>query len=213
MDLDADRESGERLRAVAGCFRAVAYKYYVGTYEFTNAQYVEFLNAKAATDPLGLYNTSMGSGFGGITRTGRRRALFRRRRLRTARTATATRPSPRWAAIRDRAVLTAPSIRAETSGSGMKRRHRRQPFGPRPPGGSFDTGPGNPAASSRFGFFPALVNRGSGAYDAARTRPRRGSFISPSCRICAARRLRNPLQRIEILRLASGLKVALLRWR
>jgi formylglycine-generating enzyme required for sulfatase activity len=36
----------------------------------TNAQYAEFLNAKAATDPLALYNTSMGSGLGGITRTG-----------------------------------------------------------------------------------------------------------------------------------------------
>ena len=38
----------------------------------TNAQYAEFLNAKAATDPLGLYNTSMGSDatFGGITRSG-----------------------------------------------------------------------------------------------------------------------------------------------
>ena len=51
-----------------GCFGAVGYAYNVGTYEVTHAQYAEFLNAKAATDPLGLYNTSMGSG--GITRTG-----------------------------------------------------------------------------------------------------------------------------------------------
>ena len=38
----------------------------------TNAQYAEFLNAKAASDPLGLYNTSMDSDatFGGITRSG-----------------------------------------------------------------------------------------------------------------------------------------------
>ena len=28
----------------------------IGTYEVTNAQYAEFLNAKAASDPLGLYN-------------------------------------------------------------------------------------------------------------------------------------------------------------
>src|SRR5262250_3257107 len=57
-----------------GCFGAVAYSYDIGTYEVTNAQYAEFLNAKAASDPLGLYSTSMGSAaspnFGGITRTG-----------------------------------------------------------------------------------------------------------------------------------------------
>ena len=32
-----------------------------------NAQYAEFLNAKAATDANALYNTNMGSGFGGNT--------------------------------------------------------------------------------------------------------------------------------------------------
>jgi formylglycine-generating enzyme required for sulfatase activity len=53
-----------------GCFGGVGYEYAIGTYEVTNAQYVEFLNAKAATDPLGLYRTSMGSGYGGITRSG-----------------------------------------------------------------------------------------------------------------------------------------------
>jgi formylglycine-generating enzyme required for sulfatase activity len=58
------------LYAGVGCFGAVAYDYSIGTYEVTNAQYAEFLNAKAASDPLGLYNTSMGSGFGGITRSG-----------------------------------------------------------------------------------------------------------------------------------------------
>ena len=59
------------------CYGAVGYAYQIGTYEVTNAQYVEFLNAKAASDPLGLYNTSMGNpnpdpftGFGGITRSG-----------------------------------------------------------------------------------------------------------------------------------------------
>ncbi len=37
----------------------------------TNAQYVGFLNAVAATDPYGLYSTSMGStAYGGITRSG-----------------------------------------------------------------------------------------------------------------------------------------------
>ena len=55
---------------------AVGYSYSIGTYDVTNAQYTEFLNAKAASDPLGLYNTNMGQSdpanlqFGGITRTG-----------------------------------------------------------------------------------------------------------------------------------------------
>jgi formylglycine-generating enzyme len=53
-----------------GFFGAVAYGYQIAKYEVTNAQYSELLNAKAASDPLGLYNTSMGSGFGGITRSG-----------------------------------------------------------------------------------------------------------------------------------------------
>ncbi|MCX5739450.1 MAG: SUMF1/EgtB/PvdO family nonheme iron enzyme, partial [Proteobacteria bacterium] len=55
----------------SGC-GSVSYDYYISKYEVTNAQYVELLNAKAASDPLGLYNTSMGSDatFGGITRSG-----------------------------------------------------------------------------------------------------------------------------------------------
>jgi formylglycine-generating enzyme required for sulfatase activity len=55
----------------AGC-GSVAYDYQISRYEVTNAQYVELLNAKAASDPLGLYNTSMDSDatFGGITRSG-----------------------------------------------------------------------------------------------------------------------------------------------
>ncbi len=51
-------------------YGAVSYAYNIGTYEVTNAQYAAFLNAKAANDPLGLYNTNMGSGLGGITRSG-----------------------------------------------------------------------------------------------------------------------------------------------
>jgi sulfatase modifying factor 1 len=59
----------------AGCFGAVRYNYNIGTYDVTNAQYAEFLNAKAAVvDPFGLYNTNMGdptpNKFGGITRSG-----------------------------------------------------------------------------------------------------------------------------------------------
>jgi formylglycine-generating enzyme required for sulfatase activity len=53
-----------------GCFGAVADTYLIGKYEVTNAQYADFLNAVADTDTYGLYNTSMGSGYGGITRMG-----------------------------------------------------------------------------------------------------------------------------------------------
>src|SRR5262245_40781924 len=54
-----------------GCFGAVAHAYSVGTYEVTNAQYAEFLNAKAASDPLALYNSNMGTSiYGGITQSG-----------------------------------------------------------------------------------------------------------------------------------------------
>src|SRR5215468_6803146 len=53
-----------------GCFGAVGYSYSIGTYEVTNAQYAEFLNAKAASDPYGLYSEYMDSVAGGITRSG-----------------------------------------------------------------------------------------------------------------------------------------------
>jgi formylglycine-generating enzyme required for sulfatase activity len=53
-----------------GCFGDVDYVYRIAKYEVTNAQYAEFLNAKAAADPLGLYNTDMASAAGGITRSG-----------------------------------------------------------------------------------------------------------------------------------------------
>jgi formylglycine-generating enzyme required for sulfatase activity len=52
-------------------FGGVPYNYRIGTTEVTNAQYAEFLNAKAASDPLALYNTDMGSNArGGVTRSG-----------------------------------------------------------------------------------------------------------------------------------------------
>jgi formylglycine-generating enzyme required for sulfatase activity len=57
-------------------FGAVSYNYAISTTEVTNAQYVEFLNAVAATDSFGgvrpaLYNTQIGSDArGGITRSG-----------------------------------------------------------------------------------------------------------------------------------------------
>src|SRR5262249_17398039 len=51
---------------------AVDHVYRISTGEVTNAQYATFLNAKAASDPLGLYNTNMGSvaALGGIGRSG-----------------------------------------------------------------------------------------------------------------------------------------------
>lgn len=52
-------------------FGGVAYEYKISQYEVTNAQYVEFLNAKASSDPNSLYNGSMSSdAHGGITQGG-----------------------------------------------------------------------------------------------------------------------------------------------
>ncbi len=52
-------------------FGAVSYSYNIGTTEVTNAQYAAFLNEKAKSDPLFLYNTNMGfNDRGGITRSG-----------------------------------------------------------------------------------------------------------------------------------------------
>ncbi len=51
-------------------YGGVAYKFHIGTYEVTNSQYTAFLNATAATDTHGLYDTAMSSGQGGINRSG-----------------------------------------------------------------------------------------------------------------------------------------------
>lgn len=52
-------------------YGAVGYTYRISKYEVTNSQYAEFLNAKAASDPLTLYSTSMSSDArGGINRSG-----------------------------------------------------------------------------------------------------------------------------------------------
>jgi formylglycine-generating enzyme len=55
--------------AVTGLGSVAGY-YQIGTYDVTNAQYAEFLNSKAVSDPLGLYSVAMGSGTGGITQSG-----------------------------------------------------------------------------------------------------------------------------------------------
>ena len=53
-------------------YGGVAYTYNIGKYEVTAGQYTEFLNAVAATDTYGLYNTSMWSVVDGckVERTG-----------------------------------------------------------------------------------------------------------------------------------------------
>ena len=49
----------------------VNYNYYISKYDVTNAQYAEFLNAKAASDPHSLYNSAMASDVnGGIIQSG-----------------------------------------------------------------------------------------------------------------------------------------------
>jgi len=54
-----------------GIFGTVSTTYRIGLTEVTNAQYVEFLNAVAASDPYHLYNTSMGGlDQGGIIQSG-----------------------------------------------------------------------------------------------------------------------------------------------
>jgi formylglycine-generating enzyme required for sulfatase activity len=53
-----------------GCFGSVADEYRIAKYEVTNAQYAEYLNAVAVADTHWTYNASMGSGHGGITRSG-----------------------------------------------------------------------------------------------------------------------------------------------
>jgi hypothetical protein len=53
-------------------YGSVPYAYSIGTYEVANAQYSEFLNAVAQSDPNSLYHSQMSSAdlYGGITRSG-----------------------------------------------------------------------------------------------------------------------------------------------
>ncbi len=53
-------------------YGSVSYEYEIGKYEVTIAQYTEFLNAVAKSDPYGLYNTNMASDLNvaGILRSG-----------------------------------------------------------------------------------------------------------------------------------------------
>ena len=49
-------------------YGSVGYAYNIGKYEVTNAQYVDFLNAKGGSNSAGIYNANMGSY--GITQSG-----------------------------------------------------------------------------------------------------------------------------------------------
>ena len=54
-------------------YGSVDHAYNIGTYEVTNAQYVDFLNAKGASNDNGIYNWTMGSTggyYGSITQSG-----------------------------------------------------------------------------------------------------------------------------------------------
>jgi formylglycine-generating enzyme required for sulfatase activity len=62
---------GNAGRIQGGIFGSVSTNYRIATTEVTNAQYVEFLNSVAASDPSALYNTNMGfTSRGGIMRSG-----------------------------------------------------------------------------------------------------------------------------------------------
>lgn len=63
--------AGNAADPLLGDVGSVAHEYFIAKAEVTNAQYAEFLNAKAAeSDPLGLYDDDMAGPYGGITRTG-----------------------------------------------------------------------------------------------------------------------------------------------
>src|ERR1700733_7168984 len=58
--------------ATSNLYGSVAYSYSIGKYDVTVGQYATFLNAVAATDTYGLYNTSMATdlNIAGISRSG-----------------------------------------------------------------------------------------------------------------------------------------------
>jgi formylglycine-generating enzyme len=71
IDLVTIGNPGNPADINGGIFGSVASVFRIAANEVTNAQYVEFLNAKAATDTLELYSTSMNTfPQGGIMRSG-----------------------------------------------------------------------------------------------------------------------------------------------
>jgi hypothetical protein len=71
---NAAQSAANRTHSFSGGdgYGAVGYTYYMSRNETTIAQYTEFLNAKAASDPYGLWHSSMASNvdIAGITRSG-----------------------------------------------------------------------------------------------------------------------------------------------
>jgi formylglycine-generating enzyme required for sulfatase activity len=66
-----DPEDGDNKTGGVQNFGAVADEFSIGKYEVTNAQYAVFLNAVAATDTYGLFNSNMESDVrGGISQAG-----------------------------------------------------------------------------------------------------------------------------------------------
>ncbi len=55
-------DPGNAADTATGKFGAVNYVYDIGTYDVTSGQYTAFLNAVAATDTYGLWNSSMAPG-------------------------------------------------------------------------------------------------------------------------------------------------------
>ena len=64
LDTVAIGNTGNAADTHGAGYGAVNYAYNMGKYEVTVGQYAEFLNAVAATDTYGLYNTKMGTGSG-----------------------------------------------------------------------------------------------------------------------------------------------------
>ncbi|NLE37894.1 MAG: formylglycine-generating enzyme family protein [Pirellulaceae bacterium] len=70
VEIDNPDNAADTRYATPG-YGAVDYVYQIGKYEVTNAQWREFLNAKAALgDSHGLYSERMDSTYGGIARAG-----------------------------------------------------------------------------------------------------------------------------------------------
>ena len=57
----ADSADGDRFTPGIQHYGAVDHAYNIGTYEVTNAQYVDFLNAKGGSNSAGIFNGTMGS--------------------------------------------------------------------------------------------------------------------------------------------------------
>ena len=70
IDMKTIGNPGNAASNISG-YGAVPYIYQIGTYETTNQQYVDFLNAVGQSNPNGIFNAAMGSNTnGGIVQSG-----------------------------------------------------------------------------------------------------------------------------------------------